>query len=187
MLFREGDTADCFYILLKGKLDVLRNSQNSISLTAEDYLLALIELNRKGQKENINKTLNANLEIYPVFKSDLNNLENIIIFLKYKKLMKTNSAIEKFKILFKKYNVKAIDIHIHFYSSEGREDKNDILKIVLNHLRSKCGNEFNYKNYKYLYKEVENLIIIHDIDNLVTFTSGKIFGDLALDNRNKLR
>ena len=188
VLFTQGDIGNCFYILLKGRLDVYKDSLNSNFLRAEDYLLTLQTMYQKGKTDYINRTITVNFTIFPANYEDLKNIKNIIAYLRCKKLHALSAPIEHYRELINKYEINISEINLGLYSQRAYTNEDTIL--ILSYLLALCKIEDSTNRpefYNYIFEKEEKLVHIYDNEKLVSFSNGKVFGEMAFDNKDKIR
>ncbi len=185
-LFKEGDLADSFYVLLQGKLNVVKETQNRCNLKGEDYFLTVYGIFKKGNSDKALKTISANYKTYPILKKDLRNLMNIINLFKYKNLLSRDTEVKEYINFLEKCEI-TIDNKDKILLSNHIKDS--LLSLYLNLLNDRCQSDgkFNENFYSYIKDLDERPVIIYDDEVLVSFTTGKVFGDFALDNRHRVR
>lgn len=66
LLFKIGDKGDKFYIILKGKIDILVSNETKEKLTEGDYVLYLSRLRKYEEYEILNRIIVANKAIFPI-------------------------------------------------------------------------------------------------------------------------
>lgn len=107
-LFRVGEIADKFYIILKGNLSVLIVDEKLVEMLIEDYYKHLKNLKDSHEYYMFKRIFEANLEnfnkihIYPTYKEfidDISRIEDILFKVKLKKMLKTHKKVDPDLIL----------------------------------------------------------------------------------------
>ena len=188
ILFKEGDIGDSFYLLLEGNISVYKDTIYSCNMNAEDYLLTLYSMYVKGKMDYINLTISANLKIFQVNKNDIKFFKNIIVLLKYRKLLERGAALEEYKEAFSMYEDEISDIQTELFKQGGQSK--EVINYITSNLNLKCKNDDSINKpefYNYINDTNLKLVYIHDNQKLVSFSSGKVFGEIAFDNKNRIR
>jgi len=76
IIYKYNDDIDNFYLVLKGKVDILVPNEEYIKLTQPEYFIYLLKLRKYGEKALLEKTLNKNNDQYPM------NEQNFDIWIK---------------------------------------------------------------------------------------------------------
>ena len=189
ILFSQGDFADCFYLLFKGKLNVLKNNDYTIELTAEEYLNLLYNMQNRKIKERVFQTIKYNKNTFYVNDKDLSIL-NIHVFLTLlRRYISIKAPQKKIQNLFIKYGIDSSEFSINFNNLDNLIQRNDYLfnileKIILRYFGTIS---FDFDVYWYVIDEKKEKVFIFDCHVVLNLNSGKVFGDMALDNKTNMR
>jgi hypothetical protein len=188
-LLKEGDIADCFFILLRGSLKVLKKTEILLLLTGEDYLNALYKVNQNGYIDMIDKTVEKNALVFNVDKKDLPYLKYINFIVIYRSLLNSDEISKDiFHNLFHKYEIHPSDffIDLDMLSGNNPDKKIDYMnkglnKIIIHYLK---GHEVDYTIYSYIEdSHNQRTVCLYDYHYLITVKSGKVIGDFSLQNK----
>ena len=175
ILFKHGDKAHKFYIILRGKVQFLIPKLQTCYLSFEEYIDYLLQLRINGENELVKNLLNLNKITYDIGGEDFdkfiidsldkfeNNDEQLYSIKLYKQF-------EKFKNLYidnknNNLNNKKIEIDPEKYISENtKEEKKKPSGI-----------------------EKKELINIYKYIKTNMFETGEIFGFVGLENKNNKR
>lgn len=187
ILFKEGDFGDCFYVIFKGRMNVLKNQENAINLNAEEYFKALIELEKKNLPEHLKSTVKHNKEAFHVKKKHVKYLNYILFLVKYRHLMRVGSGSKVFIELADRYGVDTFSMGIDLFKQENVSDKEYMIRSFdrMKHLLVPV--ELELSKYNYLEYDTRKIVYIHDRQAIISFGNGRLFGDIALQNRNNIR
>ena len=75
ILFRIGDVADNFYIIVQGKIEILKPKKYIEEMNCFDYLNILIDYEKKEEFYLLNETINSNVHLFGIRKRDLNEIK----------------------------------------------------------------------------------------------------------------
>ena len=79
ILFRIGDEPDNFYIILEGKIGILKPIYRKDEMTGIEYFHHIKNLNKNNEKYLLNLTLNKNNDVFEINPDDFENLNLIIL------------------------------------------------------------------------------------------------------------
>lgn len=195
-LFRQGDLGDKFFIILKGEVRVLKHKEKLIRLSGEEYIKKIISYYYNSEKDLLEKALKANREIYPIIDKDIPRLEEIFFRLKLRKLLLVNPAINELEKFFleNKDKIRPENFNIDFnelekIKGEDKEKEEENLKLHFSFKRlSTISNNTELNQYRYLENTVETKYVkLYEYDELVKLSTGKYFGDYAMEVSNPTR
>ena len=177
IICKYGDTADKFYIILKGQVIFLVPKISKHYLSEEEYLLYLINLRKKGELELIKKTLVKNQLIY--YYGD--NLDEYILNC-LERHEKNNENIYSNRIYNIFYEFKA-------FIEKEKNNKNTENKIETINIDEYIGNTVinSYDNLEYAKLKGKKLISIFQYQKTNIYKDGDSFGSDGISNKNNKR
>ncbi len=180
ILLREGDSADCFFINFSGRLNVIKYNKYSLLLSSEEYITILVKLVNKNSRECILKTIKSNSEIFNINKGDMKNFNILLMVYKLKKII--NDSPIKINSIYALFDEYKVDPEL-FKLNEIEKDKNSLKsleeKILVNYFHNT-----EFKEFDYLDNEEKKMLTIHEENIIFEITNGKLFGDIAIDNKS---
>lgn len=188
-LVKEGENADCFYILLKGSLRVLKKSETFLLLSGEEYLNVIYKVYLNGYLDMVDLTIERNSSVFNVDKKDLPYIKYINFIVLYRYLLNLESITKDiFYNLFHKYAIQPIDffIDLDILSGNNNEKKIDYMnkgltKIISHFLNDHC---VDYTIYSYIEDLLnKRTVCVYDYNYLLSIKSGKVIGDFSLQNK----
>lgn len=189
ILFRIGDIGDKFFIILKGKVDVLKIIDKEENMTPIDYYNFLRDLRDRNEDFLVKKIIQQNKHIFPVLVSDLDKMEDIIFKVKYRKTILMRPSVLQLKKVFdeNKINPKDYDLDIDDLEEDSSVDEETIQKTLRSNrkLSSFIGDP-RLKMYKYVENTFDKKkIIISVYESFMSLYTGQYFGDYALDSKSR--
>ena len=104
-LFKCGDIANKFYIILNGSVNILKHKEILMRVDAEHYFKILIGYFKNGEKDHLDKTIKANKDIFSVSENDIHRLEEICLRMKIRKLVSLKSSKNEIEKLIKEFSL----------------------------------------------------------------------------------
>ena len=192
IIFQQGETAENFYIILKGNLKVIKLKPYEYYMTNEEYVSYLLDLRMNNQNEIIRQSRHYNNLIYPIpdnfdfFVKNLSNKDAGPLYLDMHDLTvkaeKVNNYIcneqqinqkKKFRLSPKEYIDKF-------------KVSNDIINntnIISNFINEKIDtNNMNDINKIKLLMKDRKKVIIPSYEEFIQIGTGNTFEDQALQN-----
>jgi hypothetical protein len=190
ILFNQGEFADSFFILFKGKINVLRNNNYSKELSAEEYLNFVYKIYHKKQlKTKAITTIKDNIDKFYVNDKDL-PLLNIHIFLTIlNENLKKKPSRKEIKELFIKYEINSNELLINFDILESNENPSQYLSKIITKINKYYfqKDSFDYNVYAYVNLPILKQVFITDSELIMNMPAGKVFGDMAFENKTLVR
>ena len=200
IVFKIGETGERFYIILSGKVSILRPKEIEYELTPQQYFIKLAFLNKNKEFYLLNKTIAKNYHTYPIDYKEINIINDIIFRKRYQKLIGFKPSITEFKKLFKDFNKDPLrECNLDFnelaikesFNIDFEKDFEEKLLQGLNLLDVKTKNLSNDSN-SHVYTYIEHSkdfkkVIIFENEYFFTLNAGQNFGDLALDSVTRSR
>ena len=187
-LFKEGDHGTDFYIIIRGKIDIQKNTETFVNLNGEDYFKLLKRISDRGYHHLALKSAKANNKHYNIHSKDL-NFEVLILMsflIKYRYYVKNNYSCQNHIKLFKEYEVNPLDYGLVLEELDKKLDtKKEILLNAFRIMFEKLNiSKMDLSHYIYLEKyEVKKKILIYNNEVILSLNPGDYFGELALENK----
>ena len=192
IIFQQGETAENFYIILKGNLKVIKLKPYEYYMTNEEYVSYLLDLRMNNQNEIIRQSRHYNNLIYPIpdnfdfFVKNLSNKDAGPLYLDMHDLTvkaeKVNNYIcneqqinqkKKFQLSPKEYVDK-------FKVSNDVINNTNIISNFINE-KIDTNNMNNINKIKLLMKDRKK-VIIPSYEEFIQIGTGNTFEDQALQN-----
>ena len=114
IIYKYNDDIDNFYLVLKGKVDILVPNEEYVKLTEQEYFIYLLKLRKYGEKVLLQKTLNKNNDQYPMNEQNFDiwikrayiTIQNYNMKMKYRFQSTKSSLYNRNSILKQKSNKK---------------------------------------------------------------------------------
>jgi CRP-like cAMP-binding protein len=170
LIFKYGDRGDCFYILLKGKIDILKPTEHKIMMSEEEYIRYILKLKKNDEIELVNAVMNLNRNIFSI--DDV--LEN---------WLNENNNANKSTIYHKKsflHSMLSKDIEETMKIMNSRKFKSEIndTEVTVEEYIRKSTADVNLKNNEVERKQVTVITYIP----IHTLRKGDQFGEQALES-----
>jgi len=178
-IFKIGDLPDYFYMILFGKVDILKPFPKKTALTGYQYFCYLMDLKKTNEEYLFNLCIKENYNNFYIKKEEANDLNYIYLLNLLDKIGRNR------KVDF----VKALDI-TGITCDELDLDPNEITshKYLLENIkqiRRKLPDISGAITHKYLFLDdryIEKEIIIYDYFKFLTLETKSHFGDSAMDS-----
>jgi CRP-like cAMP-binding protein len=173
MVFRYGDKGEYFYILLKGKIEILVPTEVKVLMTDQEFIRYLLKLKRNDECELANKVMQKNEGTFQINNSLLENWLN----------QNKSSMYQKKSFI---YNQLSKDIEDTINILNLKKIKSEIIDqpwTVEQYIQSTTPDiEDNPDVEPY-----KKLFTIYTYLHITTYSKGNIFGENALDNSKSMR
>ena len=184
-IFKFGDKADKFYIILKGKVTFCVPKPNNHSLTEEEYILYLIKLRYNKEIDLIKKNMETNKYTYDLG----DNFEQFVLkFLKRHEKEEENIYSNTIYSYFK--NIKEMNENERKNKRKEKEKEKEEIKYEDIKIEDYIENSsINLKNMGILEesKKKKKLLEIYRYEITNTFESGDCFGLIGSNNKSQKR
>ena len=131
IIYKYNDDIDNFYLVLKGKVDILVPNEEYVKLSEPEYFIYLLKLRKYGEKSLLEKTLNKNNVQYPM------NEQNFDIWIKRAYL-----TIQNYNMTMKsRYQSRKNSL----YSRKSVHEQKKFKKVIKNNHPIKSINTFQSK------------------------------------------
>jgi CRP-like cAMP-binding protein len=188
IIFKEGDLGERFYIIIKGKVDIVKVNNKQEKMTYNEYYEYLKTLKQSNENYIINKCLYANYDTYPVNIEDLDELDDIVFKVKYRKTLLEEPSIETIEkvINFSKSTGKDSYISELDELRKASVNSEEMFSIAIQKRLSVISVEANrLKNYRYIENDDEKRSVTLFFNKyFMSLTKGNYFGDYLLDGKS---
>jgi CRP-like cAMP-binding protein len=173
MVFRFGDKGEFFYILLKGKVEILVPTEIRVMMTDQEFIRYVLKLKRNDEVELANKVMQKNEGTFQI---------NNVLLETWLNNNKTSFYQKKPLI----YNQLSKDIEDTIYSMNLKKIKSDIVDMpwTAEEYINSTSIDFDENTDQESYKRQ---FIAYKYLHLNSYTKGNIFGENALDNARSMR
>ena len=181
-VFNIGDFPDNFYIILQGKVDVVKPLQKKVSISGNNYFSYLMDLLKRGDTFTFNSCIENNQNNYVIEKEDINILPYIFISINLEKI-NIDLPIDFGEILSivnmppEKFGLTESQMLDNEYIKE------NIYKIKKCFPFKKISSDLIQKYYFVFDKFEKNEVIIYDYVHFLSLETNDYFGDSALDSK----
>ena len=179
LIFKYGDKADKFYIILKGKVTFCVPKPNQHSLTEEEYILYLIKLRYNKEFDLIKKNMENN---------DLGESFEQFVLKALKKHEKEGDNFYSKKIYYHFKNIKEM-IESERKNKRKEKDEKEIKHENINiddYLRN-TSIDLDSASEESNKKKKKKLLEIYRYERTNTYESGDCFGLVGSNNKSKKR
>ncbi len=185
ILFRIGEEPDNFYIILNGKVGVLKPTPKQEEMTGLGYFQHLLNLKKTKEIYILQKTIEKNKLIFDIDYNDIDILSSIVMKILVEdyfsigiKLAETRTIEDILKLCGFKVEYFGV-----FFDHERRNDKEYVERnerIILKNLPQFKNEIIN--RYRNLTSEAGNFTVTtYDYESIVELGNNFFFGDTALD------
>ena len=185
ILFRIGEEPDNFYLILNGKVGVLKPTPKEEEMTGLGYFQHLLNLKKTKEIFILKKTIEKNKLIFDIDYNDIDILSSIVMKILVEdyfsigiKLAETRTIEDILKLCGFKVEYFGV-----FFDHERRNDKEYVERnerIILKNLPQFKNEIIN--RYRNLTSEAGNFTVTtYDYESIVELGNNFFFGDTALD------
>jgi CRP-like cAMP-binding protein len=178
-IFNIGDLPDYFYIILNGKVDIIKPIKVKTFLTGNEYFLYLMNLLKNGDRYTYNLSIESNNFNFVIEKEDEKCLPYIYILIN---LFKKKTDLF-FNTILSEANIHPEELGIT--KTEALDDifvKKNIDKIKL-FFPYKITADLIEKYYFIFDKYIKKSVYIYQNQNFLSLETNSHFGDSAMDGR----
>ena len=181
-IYKSGDIPQNFYLILKGKINVLKPAYKKEIFSGLQYFTYLMDLKKKNESFLMNSSIKENQKVYPIIEKDINLLP--YIYIQYT----LNLILQDFEFDFK----EALQISNITLESLGLNKEIEITKdylsqnrkLILSHMPN-IPNKI-YSKYLFLFDDIyKKEIQYFYFKDFYILESGDFFGDFDLDRNLK--
>ena len=178
-IFNIGDLPDNFYIILQGRIDIVKPQQKKTSMTGNQYFCYLMDLIKKGDNYTFNLCIENNTNNYVIEKEETELIPYIFILINLEKI-NIDYPID-FSDVLKTVNISETQLGL----TEEQVCNNDYIRENMGQIKKsiphKISNDLIEKYYFIFDKSTKNDIIIYDDVKFLSLETNDYFGDSALD------
>ena len=205
IVFNINDEGGKFYVIIKGKVDVMKPIKREYNLTSLEYFTELIKLKESSQLVLLNKTIKENKNIFPLKSSDLDKIEMVLnkfkikrklnlllkvaekgynlndyknTFIEIKELISTDSKKYNYKYDFKEDDYNSNITKVNAFYINFTNDNNELFEQY---------NVLDIDNERHNQDENKHKLIIYDYESVITLKDNQCFGDSALVDKSRKR
>jgi CRP-like cAMP-binding protein len=177
LLFKTGDTGNKFYILLKGRVDILGAQPIKIGMNEKEYITYLGRLRLYGENDLLQKTIQVNRMIYPIESDDFDTFirktRKLSIAMNDPEVIKFRSTLSRtsLNILLSK-EVQTIASLV-----SNSPDPEPLEKITTEEYIERVNPKINISDQSPRY-----LVSVYEYIYKLSLTTGNKFGDAALND-----
>jgi len=194
ILFRINDIGEHFYIILSGRVGVLKPSKKQKSCTFKEYYNFLLKLLDKDEEYLFKLNLKANSDIFFNSVEDFKIYQNMLIKTNIKEMLFDSStnkdnAINKIKKEINLETNNSLNIYEDYLLKLKSQDEQKFLINLRNLFEPNSEEVEIHTKYHPLINlsiEVKNFIY-YDYDNFMELRNKQFFGDFALDIPDRKR
>ena len=181
-IYKSGDIPKNFYLILKGKINVLRPAQKKEVFSGLQYFFYLMDLKNKNELFLMNLSIKENQKVYPILEKDINLIP--YIYIQYN----LNLILEDFEVNF----IDAVQICNLTLESLGLNKDIEITKdylsknkkLIVSHMPN-ISNKM-YSKYIFLFDDIYKKEIQYFYYKIFDILEpGDFFGDFDLDSNIK--
>ena len=192
IIFQQGETAENFYIILKGNLKVIKLKPYEYYMTNEEYVSYLLDLRMNNQNEIIRQSRHYNNLIYPIpdnfdfFVKNLSNKDAGPLYLDMHDLTVKAEKVNNYICNEQQINQKKkFQLSPKEYVDKFKVS-NDVINntnIISNFINEKIDtNNMNDINKIKLLMKDRKKVIIPSYEEFIQIGTGNTFEDQALQN-----
>ena len=178
IIFKIGEVPDYFYYIFSGTVDILKPTMFYDNMTGEEYFKYLMKLKRDDEQYIFTETINLNQSIYPIKKSDINQIHYIFFLMMLHLIF--NGFVVNFVELINLCNISCEELELD------PSQIGNVAYVVANKskLYDKLPSISNEKLTEYFYlqsnEEKKRVRLLHN-EIFLTLDEESHFGDMALD------
>ena len=180
-IFNIGDMPDYFYIILHGKIDIVKPMQKKVNISGNQYFCYLMNLLKINDNYTFNLCIENNKYNFAIKKEDLKKIPYIFISINLEKI-NMNYPID-FNEVLSIIDMKPIDFDLNenkIYDNNYIKQNTDKIK---NFFPYKINSDLIEKYYFIFDKNEKNDVIIYDNVKFLSLETNDYFGDSALDSK----
>ena len=179
-IFKIGDLPDNFYIILQGKIEVVKPKKKKMIMTGKEYFYYLMDLQKTGDKYVFNLCIENNINNYIIDRKEAKLIPYIFILINLEKINLGNQ-IDFGEVL---YTVDIPSIKLGLNNDQIcdenyiKDNINVIKKNIPYDISADLIEKYNFIMDSHKKKE----IIIYNYIKFLSLETNDYFGDSALDN-----
>ena len=180
-VFNIGDLPDNFYIILQGKVDIVKPLQKKVSISGNNYFCYLMDLLKNGDNYTFNLCIENNQKTYAIEKEDISLLPYIFISINLEKI-NIDLPIDFSEVL------SIVNIPPENLGLTGNQVfRNYYIKEKISNIKSYFPIGISsdlFEKYYFIFDKFEkNEVIIYDYEKFLSLETNDYFGDSAIDSK----
>ena len=180
-IFNIGDLPDYFYIILQGRIDILKPIQKKVNISGNHYFCYLMDLLRKGDNYTLNLCIEKNKQNFIIEKEDFKLLPYIFISINLEKI-NIDYPIDFSEIL----SIVNISPN-NFDLKQEKCTNNDYIRENADKIRKKFLYKINsdlIEKYYFIFDKYEkHEILVYNNIKFLSLEANDYFGDSAFDSK----
>ena len=178
IVFRIGDLPDYFYLILFGKVDILKPVQKKIILTGYKYFCYLMDLKRKNENYLLNLCIKENVRDFYIEKEVVRDIDYIYLLILVDKISRYKNVNFEKALNITGITCEELDLDVNkIYSNKYLLDNIKKIKSRLPDIEGSIIQKYYFFDDKLVKKE----IAIYDYYTFLSLEEKSYFGDSAMD------
>ena len=178
-IFNIGDLPDFFYIILYGKIDIVKPIQKKVEFTGNQYFCYLMNLKKKGDNYTYNLCLKNNTNHYFISYEEEYLMPYIYILINLEKINIDYQI--NFREVLSTVNISPLKLALTERTASNNNFLRQNMKIIKNCLPYAITDDLLSK-YDFIFdNKIKNEIIIYEQTKFLSLETNDYFGDSALD------
>ena len=179
VIFKIGDAADNFYIILLGKVDLLKTLPKIYNLTGCEYFNYIMNLIKVKENYRYKLCIKTNKKIYPINIEDEGLLPYIYLHFVLEDVREGKEI--NFREILDSINITPKEIGLEESKLDSPNYVNDNYKIIIKKFPNISDEKI--RDYKFIYnKFIKKPVKLYDYDKFMTFESLDYFGENSIEN-----
>jgi CRP-like cAMP-binding protein len=180
-IFKIGDLPDYFYLLLLGKVDILKPLQKKMMLTGYQYFCYLMDLKKNNEEYLLNLCIKENESKFYIQKEDIRDIDYIYILIIVDKISRHQNVNFEKALNITGISCKELDLDPdRIYSNKYLLDNIKKIKRRLPINEGSHVQKYSFFDDKWIKKE----IAIFNYYIFLTLEEKSYFGDSAMDSNS---
>ena len=178
-IFNIGDLPDFFYIILYGKIDIVKPIQKKVEFTGNQYFRYLMDLKRTGDNYTYNLCLKNNTNYYFISNEEEHLMPYIYILINLEKINIDYQI--NFREVLSTVDISPLKLALTERTASNNNFLRQNMKIIKNCLPYDISDDLLSK-YDFIFdNKIKNEIIIYEQTKFLSLETNDYFGDSALD------
>ena len=179
-IFRIGDQPDFLYLIIEGKIDILKPLPRRKSLTGNEYFLQLMEYRRNNDKHLYLLCIQENTINYEIKRKDRELIPYIYLLYRLNEIKKR--IFVDFRIVFELINISPADLDLDSLKIHSIGYIYKKIKQIKSKIPLITDEELKY--YKFIDdKETQKEVKIFEYETFLKFNKNKYFGENAISGK----
>lgn len=181
IIFKIGDLPDYFYIILYGKVDILKPISKKVNLSGYDFFCRLMNLKKQKEDYLINLTIKENRNEFFIKKDEFDKLPYIFLLKNLDEIQKDNNVnllevLNLANISFEELNIDPTKANNKNYIIDHIKQ----IKKILKNITSSLLIRYSFVNDKL----TKNEITLFEYEKFLSLETKQHFGDSAMDSNS---